>query len=98
MSKKPIQIEVVEEGDERFLVKTNADGSKERLPIVQQPPRQKRMSAKNCLVLGYEDRTAQVLLRLAQTAAQTNNRGEKVFQEASLSLRASQEERSMPQK
>ena len=46
MSKKPIQIEVVEEADERFLVRTYADGSKERLPIVQQPPRQKRMSAK----------------------------------------------------
>jgi hypothetical protein len=46
MSKKPIQIEVVEEGDERFLVKTYADGSIERLPIVQQPPSQKRMSAK----------------------------------------------------
>jgi hypothetical protein len=47
MSKKPIQIEVVEEGGgERFLVKTCADGSKERLPIVQQPPMQKRMSAK----------------------------------------------------
>jgi hypothetical protein len=27
MVKKPIQIEVVQEGDERFLLKTYADGS-----------------------------------------------------------------------
>ena len=46
MAKKPIQIEVVQEGDERFLLKTYADGSEERLPVRKEAPRQKRLSAK----------------------------------------------------
>jgi hypothetical protein len=46
MAKKPIKIEVVEEGGERFLLRTYADGSEERLPIVKELPRQKRLSAK----------------------------------------------------
>jgi hypothetical protein len=37
--KKPIKIEIVQEGDQRFLAKTFADGSEERLPIVKQPAR-----------------------------------------------------------
>jgi hypothetical protein len=46
MAKKPIQIEVVQEGDERFLLKTYADGSEVRLPILKETPRRKRLSAK----------------------------------------------------
>ena len=46
MAKRPVRIEVVEEGAERFLVKTYADGSEDRLPIVEQPPKKKRLSAK----------------------------------------------------
>jgi hypothetical protein len=42
MAKTPITIEVVQEGNERFLLKTFADGSEERTPIVKlakKPPR-----------------------------------------------------------
>ncbi|MGL6061131.1 MAG: hypothetical protein ACRC1G_10645 [Bradyrhizobium sp.] len=46
MSKKPKQVEVVQEGGERFLLKTHADGTKERVPIVRQPPKKGRMSSK----------------------------------------------------
>jgi hypothetical protein len=35
MPKKPIKIEVIEEGDERFLLKIFSDGSEERRPIVK---------------------------------------------------------------
>jgi hypothetical protein len=35
--KKPIKTEIVKEGDQRFLAKTFADGSEERLPILKQP-------------------------------------------------------------
>jgi hypothetical protein len=41
MAKKPLRREVLEEGDERFLVKTFEDGSEERQPIVK-VPRKKR--------------------------------------------------------
>jgi hypothetical protein len=37
MPKKPIKIEVVQEGDERFLLKIFADGGEEREPIVKLP-------------------------------------------------------------
>jgi hypothetical protein len=37
MPKEPVQIEVVQEGDERFIVKTFADGSEERVPIIKLP-------------------------------------------------------------
>jgi hypothetical protein len=37
MSKNPTKIEVMQEGDERFLLKTFADGSEERKPIVKRP-------------------------------------------------------------
>jgi hypothetical protein len=37
MSKVPVKIEVVQDDDERFLVRTFADGSVERLPIVKLP-------------------------------------------------------------
>jgi hypothetical protein len=37
MAKNPTKIEVVQEGDGRFLLKTFADGSEERTPIVKLP-------------------------------------------------------------
>ena len=40
--KKPIKIEIVQEGDQRFLAKTFADGSEERSPIVKQPAKPRR--------------------------------------------------------
>jgi hypothetical protein len=42
MAKNPIKIEVVQEGDERFLLKTFADGSEEREPIVKLPRKPSR--------------------------------------------------------
>jgi hypothetical protein len=42
MSKVPVKIEVVQDGNERFIVRTFADGRVERLPIVKparKPPR-----------------------------------------------------------
>jgi hypothetical protein len=37
MPKKPINIEIIQEGSERFLLKRYADGSEERTPIVKLP-------------------------------------------------------------
>lgn len=37
MPKKPIKIEVIQTGDERYLLKEYADGSEERVPIVKLP-------------------------------------------------------------
>jgi hypothetical protein len=42
MAKNPIKIEVVQEGDERFLLKTFADGSEEREPIMKLPRKRSR--------------------------------------------------------
>jgi hypothetical protein len=41
MPKKPVKIEVVEEGDERFLLKVFPDGSVERRPIVKEPKKKR---------------------------------------------------------
>jgi hypothetical protein len=41
MPKKPVKVEIVEETDGRFVVKTYADGTEERHAIVKQP-RKKR--------------------------------------------------------
>ena len=41
MSKKPIKVQIVDEATGRFLVKTYADGTEERDPIVKRP-RKKR--------------------------------------------------------
>jgi hypothetical protein len=41
MAKKPVGIEVIEEGDQRFLVKTFDDGSQER-QLIMKEPRKKR--------------------------------------------------------
>ena len=37
MPKNPIKVEVLQEGDERVLLQTFADGSEERKPIVKLP-------------------------------------------------------------
>ncbi len=37
MPKKPTKIEIIQEGDERFLLKVYADGSEERVCIVKLP-------------------------------------------------------------
>ena len=41
MPKKPVSIEVVQEGDERFLVKTYANGETVRESIVKGPRRKR---------------------------------------------------------
>jgi hypothetical protein len=41
MSRDPTKIEIIQEGEGRFLVKTFADGTEERTPIVKLP-RKKR--------------------------------------------------------
>jgi hypothetical protein len=49
MPTKPIKVEVVEEGGERFLLKVYADGRQERVPIasiVKAPRKERRLSAK----------------------------------------------------
>jgi len=35
MAKKPISVEIVQEGDERFILRTFADGETTREPIVK---------------------------------------------------------------
>jgi hypothetical protein len=42
MPEKPIKIEVVQEGEERFLVETFADGRQNRVPIVKLPRKPSR--------------------------------------------------------
>jgi hypothetical protein len=37
MPKKPIKFEIIQEGDERFMVTTFADGTEERKPVVKLP-------------------------------------------------------------
>ena len=37
MPKKTIKIEIIQEGGERFVFRTFADGTEERLPIVKLP-------------------------------------------------------------
>jgi hypothetical protein len=44
MSKKPIKIEIVEEGEKRVLVKTYEDGTEERMPVVTTPKKKREAS------------------------------------------------------
>jgi hypothetical protein len=37
LPKKPIKIEIVQEGDERFVLQAFSDGTEERVPIVKLP-------------------------------------------------------------
>lgn len=41
VAKKPVKIEIVQEGDGRFLTKTYADGTEERVPIVKLPEKKR---------------------------------------------------------
>jgi hypothetical protein len=52
MARKFITVEVVEEGDERFLLKTYADGTEEHVSIIGEPQKKGRMSNK---VAWYRD-------------------------------------------
>ena len=46
MRRKLVKVEICDEGDDRFLVQVFSDGSEERLPIVEEPPKKQRLSAK----------------------------------------------------
>ena len=46
MPKQPTSVEIIERGDQRFLLKTYADGTEERVSIVTKPPKKKRLSNK----------------------------------------------------
>jgi hypothetical protein len=46
MPKQPTSVEIIEQGDKRVLLKTYADGTKECVPIVTEPPKKKRLSNK----------------------------------------------------
>jgi len=46
MKTKLVRIEILEERDERFVLKVYADGSRESLPIVKGTPKPKRLSKK----------------------------------------------------
>jgi hypothetical protein len=42
MRKEPVEIEIIQDGDERYMLKTFADGSEERTPIVRLPRKPSR--------------------------------------------------------
>jgi hypothetical protein len=44
MPKEPISVEIIQEGEERFMLKTFGDGTEERVPIVKLPRKQPRYS------------------------------------------------------
>ena len=46
MARKPVQVRIVEEGGARFLLKTFADGTKERVPIESEPAKKRPLSSK----------------------------------------------------
>lgn len=46
MRRKLVKVEIAEEGDDRFLVQVFSDGSEERLPIVEEPAKKRRLSTK----------------------------------------------------
>lgn len=50
MPKQPSSVKIVEQGGERFLLKTYADGTEERVPIVAEPPKKKRLSNKIAVI------------------------------------------------
>jgi hypothetical protein len=43
MPKEPISVEIIQEGEERFMLKTFGDGTEERVPIVKLPRKQPRL-------------------------------------------------------
>jgi hypothetical protein len=46
MRRKLVKVDIVIEGDDRFLVHVFSDGSEKRLPIVKQPAKKRRLSNK----------------------------------------------------
>ena len=52
MPKQPTGVEIIERGDQRFRLKTYADGTEERVPIVTERPKKKRLSNK---IVRYRD-------------------------------------------
>ena len=56
MPKKPVKIEIIQDGDERFLVKTFTDGTEERTPIVKLP-RKKRYPDRPYWTWTFYDKT-----------------------------------------
>lgn len=61
MAKRPVKIEVVEEGDERFLLEVYSDGRKKRTPI-SKGEEEESLVFQSCLVLGFKDRPPKILL------------------------------------
>jgi len=46
MPRKLVKVEIVDEGDSRFLLHVFSDGTEDRRPIVEEPTKRKRLSAK----------------------------------------------------
>jgi hypothetical protein len=44
MPKRPVKIEITQEGDQRVLLKVFDDGTKERTPIVKMPKKRRNAS------------------------------------------------------
>ena len=56
MPKTPVKIEIIQDGDESFLVKTFTDGREERTPIVKLP-RKKRYPDRPYWTWTFYDKT-----------------------------------------
>jgi hypothetical protein len=46
MRRKLVKVEIVDEGDSRFLLQVFSDGTENRLPIAEEPAKKKRLSTK----------------------------------------------------
>lgn len=46
MRRRLVKVEIVEEGDSRLLVQSFSDGTEMRVPITEEPPKKRRLSAK----------------------------------------------------
>jgi hypothetical protein len=44
MTRRPIKVEVMQEGDKRFLLKIYDDGTEQRTPIVKMPKKRRNTS------------------------------------------------------
>jgi hypothetical protein len=42
MTREPVDIEIIQDGDERYMLKTFADGSEERISIMKLPRKPSR--------------------------------------------------------
>ncbi|MES2193784.1 MAG: hypothetical protein V4517_05175 [Pseudomonadota bacterium] len=45
--KKPVDIEIIQDGDERYVLKTFDDGSEERISVVKAPRKPSRFRYRN---------------------------------------------------